>query len=186
MKIDGAIIAGASTGQEHNTYRLAKVNRLCYFEPTSAFKILQENVSGENVKLFNYALSNFNGTSEMFIANNQQSSSLLRPEQHLSQHPDVIFTHKEVVEVRMLDSVITDPHNLLVMDIQGGEGNLIDGAPNNMKNIEYVYTEVNTISLYKDCVLLDELDEKLAKYNLKRVELAMTDKGWGDAFYVRL
>lgn len=185
MKVTGAIVAGASTGQEHNTYKLANIDKIAYFEPMKeAFKKLQEKVCS-GVSVYNYALSNFNGQSEMYIANNQQSSSLLFPVEHLKQHPDVKFTHKEIVEVRKLDDVLDTNYNLLVMDIQGGEGNLIDGASRTLEGIDYVYTEVNTIQLYKDCVLLPTLDEKLSKYNLKRVELVMTGSGWGDAFYIK-
>ena len=54
-----------------------------------------------------------------------------------------------------------------------------------LNNIKYIYTEVNTASVYKDCALVGELDEYLSRYGFSRVETKMTPFEWGDAFYIK-
>lgn len=52
--------------------------------------------------------------------------------------------------------------------------------------IQYIYTEVNTEKVYKDCALLNEIDEFLKEKGFIRVPCKIYDNcGWGDAFYIR-
>ena len=50
----------------------------------------------------------------------------------------------------------------------------------------YIYTEINTNTLYKDCALVSEIDEYLSKYGFIRVETSMTPFEWGDALYIKI
>ena len=52
-------------------------------------------------------------------------------------------------------------------------------------NVDYLYTEVNSDYVYKDCALVNELDEYLKKFGLVRIETKWTDFKWGDAFYIK-
>lgn len=52
-------------------------------------------------------------------------------------------------------------------------------------DVDYLYTEINSDYVYKDCALVTELDDYLSKFGLKRVETKWTDCKWCDAFYVR-
>jgi hypothetical protein len=49
-----------------------------------------------------------------------------------------------------------------------------------------LYCEVNTEEVYKGCGTLDNLDTFLKEKGFLRVNIHMTDKGWGDALYVRI
>ena len=56
-----------------------------------------------------------------------------------------------------------------------------------LDNINYIYTEVNTESVYKECALLTELDSFLKQKGFERkCEDIYKKYGWGDAFYVRI
>jgi hypothetical protein len=44
--------------------------------------------------------------------------------------------------------------------------------------------EVNEKQLYKNCALVEEIDEFLLQINFKRVFTEMTTHGWGDAIYI--
>jgi hypothetical protein len=59
----------------------------------------------------------------------------------------------------------------------------IDG--NYLDKINYIYTEVNSNYLYKDCSLINDIDDYLSKFNFERVETSMTKFEWGDALYVK-
>jgi len=55
-----------------------------------------------------------------------------------------------------------------------------------LSSIHYIYTEVNTDYVYKDCTLVSELDDYLFIFGFKRVETAWyLQTGWGDAFYIK-
>ena len=55
-----------------------------------------------------------------------------------------------------------------------------------LKNVDYLYTEVNSDYVYKGCALVSELDEYLLKFGLERVETKWCgDFRWGDAFYIQ-
>jgi hypothetical protein len=54
-----------------------------------------------------------------------------------------------------------------------------------LNKVDYLYTEVNSDYVYKDCALVTELDEYLKNFGLERVETKWTNCKWGDAFYMR-
>ena len=54
-----------------------------------------------------------------------------------------------------------------------------------LHNVHYLYTEVNSDYVYKDCALVTELDEYLRQFGLVRIETSWTDYKWGDAFYIK-
>jgi len=74
----------------------------------------------------------------------------------------------------------------LMMDVQGAEKLVLDGFIENIKYIDYIYTEVNFDEMYKDCVLFDTLNECLNTYEFKLIEYFDTKRGWGDALYGRI
>ena len=56
-----------------------------------------------------------------------------------------------------------------------------------LNDINYIYSEVNTEKVYKDCALIEEIDVFLKERNFIRVACKMCGNyGWGDAFYVKI
>ena len=76
-------------------------------------------------------------------------------------------------------------YDFLNIDIQGAELLALKGFGDLLYNIKYIYTEINKNYLYKDCALVDEIDEYLISYGFDRVETSMTEFEWGDALYVK-
>ena len=55
-----------------------------------------------------------------------------------------------------------------------------------MINFDYLYLEVNKDYVYKNCCLVEEIDDYVQKYNFKRVETKWNlNHGWGDALYIK-
>ena len=55
-----------------------------------------------------------------------------------------------------------------------------------LQNIEYIYTEVNTEEVYKNCDKMDDLSKYLLNLGFKLVDARIYKQyGWGDAFYIR-
>ena len=189
LKIKGVLHIGAHIGQEYNTYQRLGINNVMFFEPVpSTFQRLKENV-GDNAILVNTALGNIEGEVEMFTEtiNEGQSSSVLQPDYHLVQHPNIQFNGKETVKITKLDNFIEDKdkYNFINVDVQGYELEVFKGGSEFLNTIDYIMTEVNRAELYKGCAKIEELDSFLSGYGFERVETTWDGGTWGDAFYVK-
>lgn len=188
MNVKGVLHIGAHYGQENSIYdELGYPNRM-FFEPLKKnFKVLEQRVTGW--PLINIALGSSSQSKEMYVesANQGQSSSLLKPKIHLQQYPHITFPEKEDVLVDTLDNVLEDKnsYNFINMDVQGYELEVLKGATESLKHIDYLMCEVNRAEVYEECCMIDELDSFLSNYNFKRVETTWDGITWGDAFYVK-
>lgn len=189
LKIKGVLHIGAHVGQEFGTYERLGIDNVMFFEPIpSTFQRLKENV-GDKAILVNTALGNMIGEVEMFTetVNQGQSSSVLEPEHHLVQHPNIQFDGRQRVAITKLDTFIEDKdkYNFINIDVQGYELEVFKGGAEYLKTIDYVMTEVNRAELYKGCARIEELDAFLGGYGFERVETTWDGGTWGDAFYVK-
>jgi len=188
LNIKGIIHIGAHQGEEYKTYRQLGIDNLLFFEPIlESYEITRKNVKGI---VINKALGNFNGKTKMYIASNGASSSLLEPDLHRIQYPNITFDKTIRVNVVRLDDFLEiilsyTKHNFINIDVQGYELEVFKGAIKTLENIDYIMTEVNRAELYKDCVQLTELDTFLKEHNFNRVETYWAGKTWGDAFYIK-
>ena len=122
------------------------------------------------------------------ISNNGQSSSILEFGLHSHYHPDVHYINSFQGKTNLLKNILPKyniEYNFLNFDIQGAELKALKGMEEYLSQVDYVYTEVNSDYVYKNCVLIDELDKYLNQYGLIRVETKWTDCKWGDAFYIK-
>lgn len=189
LDIKGVIHVGGHLGDEINTYNLLNINDIVVFEPASrAFSYLQEHYS-HRATLFNVALSDFNGQTELYVetANSGQSNSILKPKLHLHQYPHIQFNETETVEVRKLDEflIFAPNHNFLNLDVQGAELSVLKGGAEFLNYIDYVYSEINVAELYEGCGLVHELDAFLGQYGFEGVEVSMDGGTWGDKLYLK-
>jgi FkbM family methyltransferase len=121
-------------------------------------------------------------------SNNGQSSSILEFGLHETYHPNVHFVESFHTETKMLNQILPNYNidfNFLNLDIQGVELKALKGMEEYLHKVDYIYTEVNSDYVYKDCGLVQEIDEYLKQFGLERVETFWTDAKWGDAFYIR-
>ena len=120
--------------------------------------------------------------------NNSQSSSLLDMGSHSSDYPDVYITDEYKVVTTKLDDILPKDSvfDFVNLDLQGVELRALQGLAKRLSQIKWIYTEVNEREVYKECTLIDELDDYLSLHNFKRVATRwVAGKGWGDALYVR-
>lgn len=190
LDIKGAIHVGAHWGEEYSVYKECGISGMIFFEPTrSSFQELSKRLAIKDVILVNKAVGNLNQSIEMYVetANKGQSSSVLEPTRHLTDYPNIVFEEKEIVEMVRLDDFIKKPsqYNLLNLDVQGYELEVLKGSENMLSQIDAIITEVNFDQLYKNGVLIEELDDFLKLHSFVRVETKWWKKScWGDALYV--
>jgi FkbM family methyltransferase len=190
IKADGAIHVGAHHAQEHPDYVAAGIKRFVYIEPCAAtFNVLKNKFAAHHhIKLFNVACGEVECEQVMYTGsqNEGQSNSLLRMDKHLLIHPGITLPNTELVTVKRLDSLglAHKGYQLLVMDCQGFEKWVLLGGTETLKQVNYIYTEVNRDAVYENCTMIDELDELLNEF--KRVETGAWVGGmWSDALYIR-
>lgn len=122
------------------------------------------------------------------VSNNGQSSSILDFGLHSTYHPQVHYVTHFEGETQLLKNILPKydiNYNFLNFDIQGAELKALKGMEEYLPYVDYLYTEVNSDYVYKDCALITELDDYLKQFGLSRVETKWTDCKWGDAFYMR-
>jgi FkbM family methyltransferase len=189
MDIKGIIHIGAHYGEEIEEYLNNGIQDIILFEPLSEnFDILSEKVKNLNANIEGYqvALGSKKEILTMYVSDNEkQSSSLLKPKVHLSHHPNVKFPSTEEVEVHLLDDYDCKNYNFINMDVQGYELEVLRGGTKVLGQVDYVYCEVNRDEVYEGNAYVEQLDEFLSQYNMKRVETEWAGKIWGDALYIR-
>ena len=181
-QIKGVIHVGGHVGEEIPLY-LAYDWDVIIFEPQK--DCFDKILNNPKVKKYNVALGPEKKLVELYIASNNESSSILAPKTHLIEHPHISFNSKIKVDQDLLDNYDTKNFNFLNLDVQGYELEVLKGAEKTLSHVDYIYTEVNTKHLYENCVLLNELDEWLNSRGFKRVAISMTQFNWGDALYVK-
>ncbi len=189
LNIKGIIHVGAHYGEELFDYINNGIKKILLFEPIQDnYNILEKRINDldAEIKLYKIALGSEIKNVSMYVSDNdKQSSSILKPKKHLTQHPDVYFPDIENVEVDILDNYDTSNYNFISMDVQGYELEVLKGAKNSLKNIDYVYCEVNRDEVYENNALVEELDLYLSQYGFKRVETIWSGEIWGDALYIK-
>ncbi len=157
---------GANTGQfAYYTRKLGYGNTIISFEPlSSAFGVLQKFAKGDpKWQIQNCAIGDADGTVEINISANSQSSSILdMMPVHIKSAPDSAYEGKEMVDIHKIDTIInnyTDQLNktFLKIDTQGFEKNVIEGAKNSIKLIKGLQIELSMIELYKSETLITEM-----------------------------
>lgn len=191
----GVIHVGGHDGEERDWYISNGFEPVIWFEPNfELFDRLTKNIENYNMLAFNFGIHDTLKQAPLFISSNDgQSSSILELGTHAKYYPDVKYTKSEIIELKRLDTFFEEEKgflnikefNFLNIDVQGVELNVIKSLGQLIKNIDYIYVEVNEEELYKGCSLLPDIDEYLSKYGFVRMLTKMMKSHWGDAFYKR-
>jgi FkbM family methyltransferase len=191
-KPKGVIHIGAHMLEEQKQYLEYSLDNTIWVEANP--KIYQKAISKlkNSEKLFNHTICDVNDETMIFnVTNNGQSSSILELDVHKKYYPQINVTERiEVKSIRM-DKLISDnninilDYDFLNLDIQGAELLALKGFGEILNHIKFIYTEVNTNTLYKNCALLEDIDAYLCNYDFERVEIKMNRDEWGDAFYIK-
>jgi FkbM family methyltransferase len=187
------IHGGAHLAEEKNLYTEAGANKIIWIEanPELVERLSIDPRLSSDI-IVNIGLSDKEQIVDLKIANNSYSSSILDMKIHLEIMPDIVQDKSVRIKTKTLNHIIKElgvnmqEYNILVLDIQGYELYALRGAEEILPHLDCIFTEVNFIEMYKDCVIIEELDEFLAKFGFKREYTADTFSwGYADALYVR-
>ena len=193
LHVKGLLHIGAHECEELSAYMKKGISpdRIYWIDALQDKVNKMRNMGIPNV--YNAVIDEENDKEIVFkVTNNGQSSSILDFGSHSTHHPHVRVTNTFKEKTIRLDTFIEKNHipiqniNMLNLDIQGVELRALRSMEKYLKHIDYIYTEVNTEFVYKDCGLLPEIDEYLKLHGFTRKCVRMAGNyGWGDAFYMR-
>jgi len=190
-KTKGVIQIGAHYAEEYEEWVADGVENFIFFEPikSSYDKMLKILPDGDNIKTFNMALGNFEGSVDMFVETEHQgkSCSILPPKKHLDQYPDISFDGEETVPVNKLDNVRYDRslYDHLHIDAQGYELEILKGAVGSFGFIKTIQVEVYREELYDGCPMIDQIIKFLYDYGFVVEWVKWRGNTWGDCFLIK-
>ncbi len=193
--IDLVLDVGASDGGYARQIRANGYHgRICSFEPrAAAFRALKESGrSDKKWEVMNCALGKANGSLDIHISENGDSSSLL----DLARSPgsesvQVSYIGKESVSMASLDGLFEnirqDSKNILLkMDVQGFEMEVLTGAEHSLAFIDTIQVELaltptyqNQMHLHQMCGLLHQMG-----YTMVSIEPGTHNQATGQQFEV--
>ena len=199
IDIRGVIHVGAFDGAELTHYRKLNLFNTILFEPQREMYNVVSHKCIDNEVVYNVALGSKDMETEMFISDKAggmangatQSSSILQPKVHLTEHPEITFPEKEKIIVKRFDNFVqsnkidVSSYNMLSVDVQGYELEVFKGFGDYMNKIDIVIAEVNRDEVYSGCAMIEDIEKYLSQYGLKQASVYWQSTSWGDAIYVR-
>lgn len=189
------IDCGAHVGAD--SIELARIfpkGKIHSFEPVpSIFKNLQNNTRKySNIKCYQLALSNENGSASMYVSSGKSdaSSSLLAPTGHLKDHPDVHFKDRIVTQTITLDDWAgankISQLDFLWLDMQGFELPMLQASAKILSTVKVIHTEVSMRETYSNAILYAEFREWLKGRGFEVImEAIPTGTDMGNVLFVR-
>jgi FkbM family methyltransferase len=166
LNVPGVVHVGANTGQERDLYAHLGL-KVLWVEPLpEIFKELEINISGfPSQRAVNALVTDANDQEYVLrIANNQgASSSIFELKMHRDIWPEVAYIGslrmRSTTLIQLLEQQNCNPEDLpaLVMDTQGAELLILQGAKKILNRFRYVKAEVADFEAYAGCCQFAEL-----------------------------
>lgn len=195
---NGIIHLGAHLAEEMQDYINYKIDNVVWVEANPRlYEELKSIIKDTNHIAISELLSDIDNVDMKFnIAKNYyngnyQSSSVLEFGTHEINHPHIKMVDSIILKSKTINTVFNEygldfnNYDFLNLDLQGYELPVIIGFGDNISKMKYIYSEVNTDEVYKNCSKIGDLDNYLFNYGFERVETEMTDANWGDALYIK-
>ena len=193
IKIRGCLHIGAHLCEEISVYNSIGVANedIIWIE---ANEELVKSAKNKNIlNIYNAIITDIDYSCVVFNkANDTSSSSILSMLEHKNAYPNISYIEECKNKSITIDTFIAF-HNLnekmydfMNIAIQGAELLALKGAIKFIKNVKIIYCKIHEIELYKNCASITELDDFLFTNGFIRVFTITTEKGWGDAVYIRV
>lgn len=199
LRCSGVLQVGANVGQEVDAIAGSGAEVAVLVEPLKGpYTALAEKVRGRKGLIAVRCLcSSTTGAIVRFnVASNEgMSSSILEPLAHVDIVPEVSFPGAIELRTIPVDDLIADMAlkmsrpfsriNTMILDVQGAEHLVLQGATRTLRHVHHIYTEVNLGGLYRNDMALDALQQFLSERGFQITWLELSRKGWGDALFTR-
>ena len=112
------------------------------------------------------------------------SSSVLKPKEHLKEHPWCRFKHDSAVMQR-LDDMHIDHIDFAHIDVQGAEMMVLQGGERTFSKTRAFWIEVANMELYEGQPLRDDIVKYMEQLGCRIEKDTCGDKKYGDILFVR-
>lgn len=163
------------------------------FEPIPSIyaQLVANTRDRANITCHPLALGATTGHASMFVSTggSDGSSSLLRPAEHLVDHPDVKFESEIEVETVTIDDWARRAGiariDFLWLDLQGYELAALAAGSDLLREVSVIHTEVNLKTTYEKAPHYSELRFWLEQRNFRVVKEAVPWADGGNVLFVR-
>jgi FkbM family methyltransferase len=177
--ITGVIHAGGHTGEEAVFYKDIPTKWI-----EADFSLYTKlNPNQLNFTKHWFAALDYKGSVILNVMEFKAANSILEPNPSIQKRKDINVVDRILVPADIISSIQEQGYNFLNLDIQGVELKALKGT--DLSLIDYIYTEINDDEVYKECDKVWSLVEYLDKKGFKEICRKMTNKGWGDALFVK-
>jgi FkbM family methyltransferase len=191
--VRGVVHVGANTGQERLIYDRAGLNVLWIESIPSVYETLVANIRALPKQRAVCALvTDRDGVETPFhIANNDgKSSSILDLKHHADIYPDIKFkasitlTSTTLTTLFAREGVNAADYDALVMDTQGSELLVLEGALPLLRGFEYIKTEVADFESYAGCCQLADIEAFMRRHGYSEIwRRKFSERPQGGAYY---
>lgn len=154
----------------------------------------------KNAKIINKALSNKSGKATFHVSSGNppkeksndwdygnKSSSLLAPAKAKTVHSWLNFNKKITVTTARLEDILRSENisvvDFVYMDVQGAEKMVLEGAGDYIRSIKAVWLEVESVELYKNQPLKDDIELFMRTNGFRKIKDTVNDIS-GDQLYL--
>jgi 2-O-methyltransferase len=161
----------------------------CFEADERSVKIFNKNIeinSVDDITLIKKAVSNTDGKVSWYSSDSETrrhdkeygvqnfwsaSSSIKKPKDCLSVFSDITYSEKKIDSIKLdtwyNNELLSEPIDLLWVDVNGGEKELIQGGYDSMNKSKYIYIEfckTNNVELFEGAISKKELLDKLQNF----------------------
>lgn len=187
--LDGGAYKGHKAATMLDLFPNAQVH--CFEPQPEPYRYLGERFAKQpRCKIVQAALSDFEGSAQMFVTQEQYTSSLMKPvasDIQSKNHIDVtVTTIDDYVERQGLPGF-----DFIKLDLQGNELKALKGAQETLKNCKALLTEVNFRERYQGCTQFNELHSFLVEHGFVLYKIyeihGYADGAWklGDGLFLK-
>lgn len=176
---EGVIHVGANVGQEAKRYHRHGLN-VYWIEPIPyVFNMLENNIRQYPKQEAHLALVADTNDQEykLHIANNTGASSSIYDlgDDFHRDHPSIHYTETTTLNSVTLPTILEqtsanlDLYNVLVIDTQGSELLVLQGAKSILDHFKYIRVEATDFQLYKDSCVYNEINAFLQEHGFEEL-----------------
>jgi FkbM family methyltransferase len=196
----GIVQVGASSGQELGEFLEYGIRRGVFIEPLpEPYQMLAAQCRRipDFIAVNALCTAHHGEAVDFYVASNGgQSSSTLKPMNHLAEFSFVRFDGKLRLVGHQLDAILEfvrqSGHeaacagmNLLYMDTQGSELQVLKGASTTLKQVDYVISEVTRNQMYEGAPTLCELTGFLNQHDFALNNVNFNRQHHADALFIK-
>jgi FkbM family methyltransferase len=195
---DDSIVLEAGCFDGTNTIDLSNVfnkGHIYGLEPVhDIFKALESRVvNRDNISIFEMALDDMCGDKEMYISSGMsyQSSSLLKPKEHLNTFPDCKFETTQIVKTITINEFVKQNNinniDFMWLDLQGSEAKVLSQADLILPTVKAIYSEYSLKEFYEGITQYEEFKKYMGNLGFKEVynQNCFNYLGCGDSLFIR-